>query len=195
LVKALARLLLAALFFTPAVFAQETREWEFFGGYSFEAADVREYYKSTPILYTFRDRYVFLNGWEASVTENANHWLGGTLQLTGHFASPVALGTKNKERLFSILYGPRFSRRSAWGALYGHILFGAAHTSVTVSPGPHASDTDFAVAAGGGLDMQLGNRAAVRVLQLQYSPTNPVGARNHTFQASAGVVFYVGKAR
>jgi hypothetical protein len=183
------------LFFGPAVFAQEMREWEVFGGYSFAVADVREYYKSTPILFTFRNQYVFLNGWEASVTENANHWFGGTLQLTGHFASPVALGTKNDERMFSIMYGPRFSRRRDRGALYGHILFGAAHTSVTVSPGPHASDTDFAVAVGGGLDLNLRSKVAVRVLQLQYSPTNPVGARNRTFQASAGLVFYLGKPK
>ncbi len=56
-------------FATPCL-AQEIPEWEFFGGYSFQRSDVREYFKSSPIIYTFRGKYASLSGWDASVTEN-----------------------------------------------------------------------------------------------------------------------------
>lgn len=177
---------------TPCV-AQETPAWEFFGGYSFEKSNVREYFKSSPILYRFRDHYVNLNGWEASVTENLNHWFGGTLDLSGHYKTPQLLGTANRERIYSILYGPRFSYRTARVISFAHILMGAAHADVRVTPvGPHASDLSFAMAAGGGLDVNLGTKAAIRVFQAEYFRTKALGTGRNNFRASAGVVFYLG---
>ncbi len=193
--KKFARLLLVVLSFATVGFTQQIPAWEIFGGYSFERSAVREYYKSTPIIYTFRERYENLNGWEVAVTENVNHWFGGTLQLTGHYKSPVVLTTKSRQNLFSIMYGPRFSHRMSWGTPYGHLLFGAGRTSVTVSPGPHTAEASFVVAGGGGLDLNLGTKAAIRVLQIQYSPMNQVAAKDHKFQASAGIVLYLGTAK
>jgi hypothetical protein len=97
--------------------------------------------------------------------------------------------------MLSLMYGPRVTQRWGRGSLYGHLLFGAAYGSATVSPGPHAKEWTFAVAPGVGLDVSLGNRAAVRVLQIQYSPMNPIVAEDHKFQASAGFVWYVGRKR
>ena len=195
--RTLLRLSLFVLFLAAPCLAQQAPAWEVFGGYSFERSNAREYYKSTPVIYTFRDRYLNLDGWELSLSENsnANNWFGGTLQLTGHYKTPVVLGTTNRERMFSILYGPRFSHRMTWGTAFSHILFGAGRATVTVSPGPHASETSFAVAAGGGLDVNLGGRAAIRVLQVQYSPTNQIGGKKHQYQASAGIVFHLGKTK
>src|SRR5947208_15950661 len=90
-------------------FAQETREWEFFGGYSVQRTNVREYYKSTPIIYAIRNRYENLNGWDFSITENRNRWFGGTLDVSGHYKTPILSGSNNREQMHSILYGPRFS--------------------------------------------------------------------------------------
>src|SRR5262249_24558198 len=148
-------------FFATAAFAQQTPAWELFGGCSFQRSDVREYYKSNPALYVFRNRYINMHGWEFSATENLNGWFGGTLQLTGHYNNPVVLGTKTRESAFSIMYGPRFSYRTPWVTPFGHVVFGAAHASVTVSPGPHASETKFAAAAALGLDVNAGNKLAV----------------------------------
>jgi hypothetical protein len=167
--------------------------WEFFAGYSISRSLAREYYKSTPVIYTFRERFINLNGWELSATENVNRWFGGTLQATGHYKSPVVLGTKSRQNMFTILYGPRFSHRFGWAIPYAHILFGAARTSVTVSPGPHTEEVSFSAAAGAGFDVQLGRSVGARVLQIQYSPMNPVVSKQHKFQASAGVLFYLGR--
>src|SRR5262249_24275182 len=177
-------------------FAQQTRAWELFGGYSFERSAVREYYQiPNPTRYTTREQFINLNGWELSVTENLNHWFGGTLQLMGHYKNPVVFGIKNRQHMFSILYGPRFSHRMDWGTPFAHILFGAGRTSVTVSPGPHADETSFALAAGAGLDINLGSKVAARVLQVQYLPTNQVAAIRRKFQASGGLVVYLGKEK
>jgi len=189
------RLLVPVLLFAPAGFAQQTPAWEFFVGYSGERTDVREYYKSTPIIYTFRDSYINMNGWELAVTENVNHWFGGTFQVTGHYKSPVVLGTKTNERIHSIMYGPRFSRRLAFLTPYGHLLFGIGRTTAAVSPGPHITETEFAAAGGVGLDVHLGKKVGIRAFQVQYSPMNQVGVKNHKIDASAGVMFYLGHTK
>src|SRR6266705_2778893 len=114
-------------FATPCL-AQEIPEWEFFGGYSFQRSDVREYFKSSPIIYTFRGKYASLSGWDASVTANL-------------------------ERMLSLLYGPRFSYRKPSVIFFTNVLMGAAHLNVQVTPvGPHASNLSFATATGGGVD-------------------------------------------
>ena len=179
----------------------ETPAWEIFGGYSFQRAGVRLYYKTSPIIYTFKDRYINMNGWEVSATENLNPWFGGTLQLTGHYNTPTVTGSSNslssnREHMFSMLYGPRFSYRASWATLFGQALFGAGHVSVAVIPtGPHASDTTFEAAVGGGFDINLGKTVAARVLQVQYSPTNHLDIKRAKFQASAGIVLNLGERR
>ena len=193
--RTLSQICLLALLFASPVIAQQKREWEFFAGYSFERSAVRQYFKSTPIIYTFRERYTNLNGWELSVTENVNRWFGGTLQATGHYNSPVASGTKNHVKMFSIAYGPRFAPRIGWMTPYAHLLFGASNVSVTVSPGPHVSETAFAAFVGTGVDLSLGSKVALRAFQVQYSPMNPVVSKDHKFQASAGIVFQLGKMK
>src|SRR5437867_2087511 len=95
-------------FFAVPALAQETPEWEFFGGYSMQWTNVREYYKSTPIIYATRNRYENLNGWDLAVTENRNARFGGTLEVSGHYKTPQRSGINNRERIHSIVYGPRF---------------------------------------------------------------------------------------
>lgn len=192
--------LLAPLLFAPTAFAQTT-PWEVFGGFSVQHAAVREYYKATPIIYTFRERYINLPGWEVSLTENVNKWFGGTLQSSGHYSTNVVAGTsnavaetRNRQTNFAILYGPRFLYPGGVFRPYAHVLFGAAHARVSVSPGPHAEETRFAVAGGAGVDLKFG-RVGIRVLEVQYSPKNEIASKPNQFQASAGAVFYIGQPK
>ena len=190
------QVLLLNLFLAAPSLAQKIPAWEVYSGFSLERSGVREYYKSTPIIYTFRDQDINLTGWEASLTENLNKYFGGTLQFTGHYRTPVALGTANSEGMLSILYGPRFSYHMSWGTPFVHVLLGGARTAVTVTPvGPHIAANVFAAAAGAGLDVNVGSRVAVRVFQVQYSPMNPVGTKQKQIEASTGVVFRIGQAK
>ena len=200
--KHAARLLLFLLL-ASSCFAQEVPAWEIFSGYSFQRADVREYMKSTVTssvgvltTYTPRHHYVNMNGWEFSATENRNRWFGGTLDLSGYYKTPQVLGLDNREQIYSIFYGPRFSYRKPFGTAFGHILFGGAHTSVNVQPtGPHASDFGFAMAVGGGMDLPLKNGTAIRVLEADYLHSNALGSSQNNFRLSAGVVFTLGTAK
>jgi|SRR5579862_4139862 len=191
-------LLLLSIFVTPGL-AQETPEWQFFGGYSFQRADVREYFKTTPIIYTFRHHYVNMNGWDFSVTQNRNRWFGGTLDLSGYYKTPQVGGISNSEQIYSILYGPRISYpRPLWRGVsaFAHILFGGSHTSVSVTPtGPHASDFSFGMAAGGGFDLPLQNRVAIRVLQVDYFRPTSFGSGQNNYRLSTGVVFNIGSTK
>ena len=181
--------------FTTPCLAQEIPEWEFFGGYSFQRSDVREYFKSSPIIYTFRGKYASLSGWDASVTENLNRWFGGTLDISGHYKTPQLLGTANRERMLSLLYGPRFSYRKPSVIFFTHVLMGAAHLNVQVTPvGPHASNLSFATATGGGVDEKLGKMTALR-FQAEYFRTHPLGTRSNGYRMSAGIILYLGERK
>jgi opacity protein-like surface antigen len=176
-------------------YAQTIPGWEVFGGYSFQRSNVRKYFKTTPIIYALRNEGANLNGFDLSVTENINQWFGGTLDISGHFAKPEISGIKTRERMYTIMYGPRFSFRSPSSSMtpFAHILLGGAHMDAKVTPtGPHVSDKSFAIAAGGGLDMKLRNQMAIRIVQADYLHANSLGANQNSFRLSAGVILYLG---
>lgn len=178
---------------TPCI-AQQTPAWEFFGGYSFQKSEMRGYFRSTPIIYTFRGQYMSLNGWVASATENRNRWFGATIDFSYHGKTPQVRGTTNRQRIYSLMYGPRFSHRTGRFTPFAHVLLGAARANVNVTPvGPRASDTSFAGAAGIGLDVNLGSNAAIRVLQADYFRAGLLGTRPNSYRASAGMILYLGK--
>ena len=57
------------------------------------------------------------------------------------------------------------------------------------------SETGFAMAFGGGLDVNAGKRVAIRIFQLDYLPSRLAGVwSKKDFRASAGVVFKWGGA-
>jgi len=180
------------LFLTPA-FAQETPAWEVFAGYSVQRSTVREYYKSTPTIYSIQHRLENLDGWNVSVTENLNSWFGGTFDASGHYKTPSYRGSPNQEQMHSFLYGPRFSWRTSIIVPFAHVLLGATLSNVQVTPvGPHTSDTSFAVAAGGGVDLNLGSRIAVRVFQADYLYANSLGNDKKNYRAAVGIVIHAG---
>jgi len=183
------------LVITSPGYAQTLRTWEVFGGYSWQRSNLREYFKSTPIIYSVRNRAGNLNGFDVAFTENVNRWLGGTLDVSGHFGAPAISTVTTHERMLSFMYGPRFSYRERPGwSMFGHVLGGVAHMDAKVTPtGPHADDTSFALAAGGGLDVKFRGNTAIRVLQAEYLRANALGGNQNNFRLSAGVVLYFGK--
>ena len=173
--------------------AQETPAWQVFGGYSIQRADVREYHKQTPIIYNFRGKYANLSGFEFSVAENKNRHLGGVFDISAHFRTPSIGGVTNRQQLYSLLYGPRVTYALPFGIPFAHVLLGAAYSNVKVTPtGPHDSDLAFAVAAGGGFDLKIGTRMAIRVIQADYFRSSVLGTRPHGVRASTGLVWNLG---
>jgi hypothetical protein len=193
------RMLLPCLFVLSLAvpcFAQETPAWEFYGGYSWERADVREYFKSTPIIYKYQNKYISLNGWNVSVIENLNRWFGGALDISGHYRTLNILGTINRERRYAILYGPRLFYRKSGVVLFGQSLAGVIRGSAKAMPtGPHDSAYAFAMSIATGVDVAIGKKTAIRLLKAEYFRTSLLGTRPHNWRASAGVVFYLGKTK
>jgi len=191
---------LGALLFllVPLAQPQDTPQWELYGGYSFARLDV------SPDLAPIGLDKINQHGWHASVSENVNQWLGGEAEFTGTYAQPQfsdpLLGTiRLKTSAYSFLFGPRFSRRK-WERVtpFAHVLFGGVHVQVSTPllPGLTGSDTAFAVKAGGGLDVRVNNRIAIRVVQADYVRTHFSDFdddRQNNLNFSTGVVFRFGR--
>jgi hypothetical protein len=188
--------LLAMLFSAISCLAQQPPAWEIFGGYSYQRSNVREYFKQTPILYALRDRNTHLDGFAFAATENLNRWFGGTLEVSGHYGDVEAGTVTTRQAVHSLLYGPRFFYRTRWITPFTHVLVGIAHASAKVTPvGPHASAFSFGVAAGGGVDVNVGKMLSVRPLQVDYFRANTLAASDNGYRASAGVVFRLGEQK
>jgi hypothetical protein len=100
------------------------------------------------------------------------------------------------------LFGPQFVLRRRRVNAFADGLFGLAQYEVglctvpaAILPGcmavtPHANiRNNFALAFGGGLDINLSRHFAVRLMQADYLPTLIAGHWEHTFRINTGVVF------
>jgi len=155
--------------------AQETNavpRGEFFGGYS--------YFHASP--------GTSMNGGELSIAENVNHWFGGALDFSFHHGSFGGSGVN----VTSIAYGPVFSyRKDPKVTPFFHVLLGAIRGSSGYL-GISEADTEFSIAAGGGLDVKVGKHLAVRVVQADYVSSHFLSKTQDNFRISAGLVLRFG---
>ena len=174
-----------------ASFAQDTPKAEVFGGYS--------YFRSNPA-----DGYSMnMNGWTASVTGYVNKWFGITGEAGGYYkkeglsiGSTTLFGESN--HVYTFMGGPTIaSHSSKTFTPFAHALFGIASKKgspeilgLSFSTG---SDNGFAMAVGGGVDINMSKNVAIRVIQADYIMDRVGGIRNDNARVSAGIVFRFGK--
>jgi hypothetical protein len=165
--------LLLTLTLGVAALAQETPHWEAFLGYSNQQTDAT-------------GSGVMLHGGHFSLTENVNSWFGGMLDVSGHFRDDHGAFVDTE----TIAYGPQFTwRKFPSFTPSAHVALGIARTSDGFLGVPN-SRIDFAVVAGGALDVPLGKRFAFRVLQADW-----IGTRfedpsiRHNIRLSTGLQF------
>lgn len=159
---------------------------EVFVGYSNLQAD--RSFDSLGNFSSFQDTFKRngLHGGEVSVTGFPVAWLG----LTGDFSyhqkdssASVAGGTNQYERrIFYFMGGPTFKVRNPTRVEpFVHGLLGGAHIrekfvltpTGTTGPAPAnftVSNTKFALGLGGGLDVRLGDKFSLRLIQVDYTP-------------------------
>lgn len=134
-------------------------------------------------------QHVNLNGWEFSGTYKANAILGVVGDFSGNY------GTLNggSTHLQTYLFGPQVAFPARISP-FGHVLFGLAHetvgnfnTAAFFSPG---SDTAFASAFGGGIDMKAAPFLSLRLIQADYLRTRFFGHTQNQPRISAGVVLH-----
>jgi len=164
------------LILSAPMLAQDIPAFEIFGGYSYLRADVsgvNQAYK----------------GWNLGVNENVNRWFGGMLDISGHYGQPGGVNAN----IYSFLYGPVFSFRKLGGFTpSGHAMIGAVRGSKAYL-GLSESKFEFGAAVGGALDVKLGNRVALRIVQGDFILTPFFGLRQNNLRVSSGLIFYLGK--
>jgi len=158
--------------------AQETPQVEVFGGYSHLFAN-----ENGP---SFN-----LNGLDLSVTENINHWVGGALDFSSYYGPEAGYQVNTQ----TLMYGPVFSylgmpHLTVFGeGLVGGVRGSAEYLNIS------KSIEHVAVAAGGGIDVNVTPRLDVRLLQADYLLTRFGGVRQDNIRVSAGIVIRLGKTK
>jgi len=140
-----------------------------------------------------------LNGGSGWFGYNFDRSLALVGEVSGSHAGNIN-GTPSDLTLTSYLFGPRYSRQFKNRLLpFAQVLLGGAHASGALTPSPSgvaSSANSFAMTLGGGLDIRMGHRLALRPLQADYYLTrfpNGVNGHQNNFRLAAGIVFYFGR--
>lgn len=163
MVRKLPILLGLIFFFSLSARAQDTAE--IFGGYSFDRLG------STP----GRN----LNGWEVAGEYKFASFFGVAGDVDGHYGSPSQVDT----RTVDFMVGPQVSLPGRISP-FAHVLGGISH--IRAGGG---SDTSFATAFGGGIDLRLVPIISWRVIQADDVVTRFFGSTQNTARISTGLVF------
>jgi opacity protein-like surface antigen len=158
---------------------EETPKAEVFGGYAYGGSGS--------------------HGWDGSVAFNANRWLGLVADFGGQYTSIDTPDSSERIRTHTFLFGPRLSaRRGRRVTPFAHALFGAAHNDSRAREAGldlRFTDNSFALALGGGLDVKLSRRVAVRAFQLDYLRTGFFGGTQHNGRIAFGLVLRLGEKK
>jgi len=168
--------------FAPFAAAQDTNsKAEFFVGYSLLREDIDSEDE-------IGDTSENLNGVNVAATGYLTERFGITGDFSAHFRnddfSSSVGGTPNsvqaKSRAFNFLAGPQYRfTNSTRVTPFVRALAGVQNRRVEVdvsgTPTPGLSDfeesaTEFALAIGGGLDVRVSDRVAIRAFQIDYNP-------------------------
>jgi hypothetical protein len=120
-------------------------------------------------------------GWQTSMNTN----------FTRSFGIDVDMGTQYKNGLSirQSLFGPQLNMRSDKSTLFLHALAGPSHST---------GSSGWTVGAGGGVDVNAGNRIKFRAFQMDWLPTHPKGGgewSKNAFRFGFGVGFGFGKGK
>ena len=154
--------------------AQEFPRVEVFGGYS--------YMRFQP--------GINLNGWNGAMQYNVSRSIGFKADASGHYGTPS--GSLNS---YSFLFGPVISSRVEGSPGFTPFLQGliGVNRISTSADGLSASDSAFAMAFGGGLDVKAARIVSARVIQVDYLFTkHGTAMHQNNVRVSAGVVFQFG---
>ncbi len=133
------------------------------------------------------------------IEENATLYRGFSVvaELAGQHVSNINPVHEDLS-MVSYLFGPRYSRRSISRFVpFVQILAGGVHGFDALFPNPNGSTITpdgFALATGGGLDINASRHFAIRVFQADYFLTtlpNDSGNRENNLRLSAGIVFRI----
>jgi len=174
---------------SSSAWGQDYPKVEVFGGFSFGQIEVQE-----PVVNTFDHEPTI--GFQAAVTVNVNRTLGFVTDfggLWGDFPTGFFLGGRpDTFRMLHIFAGPRFTKRMGDFTVFVHALPGFARQLRTDRFNTTSTSNGFAVALGGGVDVNLGKHLAIRAVQVDYLPTRLRGGWENGLRFGLGVVWQFG---
>ncbi|HYN14624.1 MAG TPA: outer membrane beta-barrel protein [Terriglobales bacterium] len=173
-VLAIALLLLFCGVYTVA---QDYPKAQVFGGFSYLHVDTEG--AVAPAGTSIKRWYP---GWEIAGQFNLTKMLGVKADFSGNYGTPITVTglSTPSARTYSFLFGPVVSFRGERATPFVHALFGGNHIGLDsftlpagIIPGvagtvPAGSETSFAMAFGGGLDVKLTRHFGLRVGQFDY---------------------------
>jgi hypothetical protein len=157
-------LILLGLFFLSSISARAQGGIDLFAGYSFER------------LGTSPGRN--LNGLELTGQFKFTNWLGVAADLDAHFGLP----SQPDGRTLNFMVGPQISFPARISPFL-HGLVGVGHLSDN-----GITDTSFAGAVGGGIDMHIAPVISWRIIQGDDILTHHFGGIQHNVRVSTGIV-------
>ena len=189
------------------------KKFEFFAGFSHNRVDTGISDDDPSLSDIIHEREGF-NGFNTSITGNLSRYFGLKFDFSGHFkkhAIPFGSSTTASvdidSQLYNFLGGVQLKDNSSETKFkpFAHALAGVARARnrvdfsndvcIAIFPSPCPADftdtqTGFAAALGGGLDIRAGSRFDVRVIQFDYNPTRLFDSTQHNFRIGVGIVIH-----
>jgi Outer membrane protein beta-barrel domain len=196
-----------------AVAQNDYKRFEFFGGYSHNRIDTGIGDDDPELGDIIGEREGF-HGFNASITGNITRYVGLKFDFSAHFKNrtfpltPISTATVDVDsRLYNFLGGVQIKDNASESTFkpFGPALVGAANgrnrvdfspdVCIAIFPSPCPvdftdSETGFAGAFGGGLDIRVNNRIDIRAIQVDYNPTRLFDSTQHNFRIGVGIVFH-----
>ena len=195
----------------------EINRWEFFGGYSYmnlnRGFDPDEFDNS---FSDFPSNRVNAHGFNGSITYNFRRFIGAKFDLTLHShgedfnsnfitVNPplVTPGTfKTSQNVYQFMGGIQIKDNKSGSRFkpFAHAMIGAGHGITKIGsvdcPGfadcssvVDNSETGFAGAFGGGLDIRINNHLDFRAIQVDYNPIGFNSGTQNNVRFGIGLVF------
>ncbi|HET7441867.1 MAG TPA: hypothetical protein VFJ47_11250 [Terriglobales bacterium] len=208
--------LLSILFVAAGAVAQDNPQWEVFGGFQYTRfstgvaqASLNSATQLLGVQPLSLGSHLSLKGWNASLQENRNMWLGGVVDFSGSYVTKsfVLLQVpgrtdilRNRIRFYTFMAGPQVTmRRSGRLQPFARALLGGARLKVEdaeLTNGAPTStlaggETNFAVGGGGGVDFHIAHHFAVRAVGDYIRPYLAGMSEGH-FRVRGGVTYRVG---
>jgi opacity protein-like surface antigen len=188
--KSCAFLLLLSLFGAAQIVkAQEqASKLEAYGGYYYVRFYVNASAAGGSPAETFNG-----NGGGVQLEYNANNWLGVVGEMAGYGATATTNGAL-VGGAFTYLAGPRVNFRHGKVTPFVQSLFGGIWSTAGI--GNSASENNFAMTAGGGVDIKVSKHVSVRPIQAEYFMTripNGLNDRQDNLRIGAGIVVRLSK--
>lgn len=208
--KRLIFLAVLSIFSSVVVLSQDDhKKAEFFVGYSNTQVDSGV--DSSASFGNFIDKRESYRGANVSAVYNVSRFFGIKADFSAVYNNrnfrlqvPIsgALNFDTKNSLYNFLGGVQVKDNSNGKRFkpFAHALVGAGHgrtkvsnvvcpTGVSCAGIVSGSETGFAGAFGGGLDVKLSDRIDLRLIQADYNPIRFSGGTQNNFRFSIGIVF------